>query len=1149
MRGVVSLLPVAVLFAFATSCSDEELPNLPDANPLADAGPVDLGLPPDASEPADATTPQDAAETDAAAPDAEIADAPAADATPADAAAPDATADAGVVIPDQDGDGISDGDEGDGLVDTDGDGTPDSADADSDNDGIPDQIEAGDADPATPPVDTDTDGTPDFRDADSDNDGISDQIEGSVDTDTDGIGDFRDTDSDADGISDQVEGNVDTDTDTTPNFRDTDSDNDGISDLIEGAGDPDGDTTPNYLDGDSDGDGITDQVEGSVDTDNDQTRDFLDTDSDADGISDQVEGTNDPDGDQAPNYRDTDSDGDTVRDDHEGSGDADNDATPNYLDLDADGDTINDSVEAGDANPLTPPIDHDFDRTPDFLDLDSDDDLISDRHEGTADTDLDGLIDRLDIDSDNDGILDDTEAGDTNLTTAPINTDNDASADFRDTDSDNDTILDTTETTLDRDGDRRPNYRDTDADGDGVLDSAEAGDNNPSTPPVNSDNDNVADYLDTDSDNDGLADGTEPGCPAGPNRLRPDTDNDGFLDPAEVAYGSNPCNAGSIIDDFYFVLPPLDPEQRAPLTFSNTEIDRADLAINMDTTGSMGGEIANLRTSLSTLIIPSVGAVIPDAAFGVSSFEDYPILPFGQPTASDIPFRLGTRVTTNAATAQAAVNALVTRDGFDLAESGIEALYQVATGAGTTWPGGNVPAFNPATGLVPGVADGTIGGVGFRDNSLPIIVQVTDATSHQRQEYLDINNQIGAVTTQVARNAIDGIGARIVGIANARLPHDPYTPICTHATPRILGLITSPFGSDVDWFLLSGAVAGQTVTVETTAIRAAGGLDTYVGVFNATAEIANNDDIGGGVIDSRVTTTLSGTGPFYVAVTSWADTDFNGSDGQSYAHYFLDVSVNGTPWTTAITQCRTDDANTRTNATRLVPFASSAGPANVSQCITTCQQVLEPMTLPYGMAIRTGAVVPPCAWDLFGTSRPAGCAANQCCTGLNGTGLAVNNTGQCALSFQIDDGGAGLSNALVAGIEALVRFSTFTITTVVRPDPAQLALGFDTTCFVHGVVPVSATPPNACAPTPVPADLVPPAGQNDSFQNVVPGTVLSFDVIAQNENVANGTACRPLQPDPQLYRAFIDVVADGVTVVDTRDVIIIVPPAPPTGSN
>jgi hypothetical protein len=58
--------------------------------------------------------------------------------------------------------------------DADGDGMPDYVDHDSDNDGVNDSIEAGDADPATPPVDSDGDGLPDYLDMDSDNDGVAD---------------------------------------------------------------------------------------------------------------------------------------------------------------------------------------------------------------------------------------------------------------------------------------------------------------------------------------------------------------------------------------------------------------------------------------------------------------------------------------------------------------------------------------------------------------------------------------------------------------------------------------------------------------------------------------------------------------------------------------------------------------------------------------------------------------------------------------------------------------------------------------------------------------------------------------------------------------------------------------------------------------
>jgi len=63
---------------------------------------------------------------------------------------------------DMDGDTICDAEEGEG--DLDGDGAPNYLDTDSDGDGIGDQIEAGDSDPATPPRDSDGDGVPDSLD-------------------------------------------------------------------------------------------------------------------------------------------------------------------------------------------------------------------------------------------------------------------------------------------------------------------------------------------------------------------------------------------------------------------------------------------------------------------------------------------------------------------------------------------------------------------------------------------------------------------------------------------------------------------------------------------------------------------------------------------------------------------------------------------------------------------------------------------------------------------------------------------------------------------------------------------------------------------------------------------------------------------------
>ena len=1048
-------------------------------------------------------------------------------------------------LPDADNDGIADADEGGGLVDTDGDGVPDTLDADSDGDGIPDSVEAGDTDPATPPIDTDGDGTPDFQDTDSDGDGIDDVIEGSVDTDMDGTPDYLDTDSDGDGIDDVIEGSVDTDMDGTPDYLDTDSDGDGIDDAIEGSADPDMDGVPNYLDSDSDGDGIDDAVEGLADPDQDGVPAFLDLDSDGDGIDDAIEGLADPDMDGVPNFLDRDSDGDLVRDDHEGAGDLDGDSIPNYLDDDSDGDGLSDFEEAGDSNVDTPPADSDFDGMPDALDIDSDNDGIADADEGRADTDGDGILDRHDIDSDNDSILDDVEAGDADPATPPVDTDADGTPDFRDEDSDGDTIIDVIEGATDLDGDGVLGFRDDDSDGDGWTDLLEAGDADPATPPIDTDNDGVPDFIDIDSDGDGLGDHLELGCPGSTERLLPDSDFDGFLDPVETAFGSDACSSASGVDAFYFELPPLGPAGTASLTFADTSIDRADVVINVDNTGSMTGEIANLRASLSGLIIPGVDALIPSAAFAVSAFEDYPVEPFGSMTAGDRPFRLLTRVTRDPAAAQAAVNLMRTRDGLDIPESGVESLYQIATGAGTTWTGGGVPPFNPIDGFIEGVADGPGGGVGLRNDSLPIIIHVTDAPSHNQPDYRAVDPTISAVETATVLASLAAVGARVISIANtelAALPHDPFSAICSASNPSVFGVVDPPSGSDVDYFELTGLVAGDTIDLAVRARTLGSPVDTVVAVTNASGIIAVNDDAFG-TFDSALSTVLTGSPPFHVVVTAFEDLDLNGTDARTNGWYFLDVDVNGFPFVTDPIGCRADDANTPVGATPLVLDRVATSPTSTTSCARACDQTLDRFLPAARLAEFTRAVIPTCAWDDFGGGRPATCGADQCCTGRQGAGRSPNAAGQCPLVFEIDDDGNGIGDAVVGAIEALSSFGTFTITTTVRPDIGELRRsGIDTSCFIQSVIPVSTTPRSTCVATPVALDLFPPSPELDSFENVTPGTILVFDVVAQNRNRATGVACAEALAQPRLFTAFIDVVSDGVTVVDTRQVIVLVPP-------
>lgn len=486
------------------------------------------------------------------------------------------------------------------------------------------------------------------------------------------------------------------------------------------------------------GDGATDSAAG--DSGAMDTGTGLSDDSDGDGITDFQEGRFAPGG----------------------SADTDGDGTPDYMDLDSDGDGIDDSVEAGDMSLSSPPVDSDFDGTPDFRDLDSDDNGVPDAVEGAGDADGDGRLDYRDTDNDGD-IIDDVEEIGADPS-APANGDGDALPDYFDLDSDDDTISDEFEALVDTDGDGTPDRRDLDSDGDGYTDAEEAGDADLATPPVDTDSDGTPDFRDPDSDGDGLSDATERGL--GTSRTLADTDGDGVSDLVEVGAGTDPLD-GSVSPrtrgDFVFVVPymaPPDPT-RDTLQFSTT-LQKADVYFLVDTTGSMGGEIANLRTSLSGTIIPMVRGRITDAWFGVGGYEDYPVSPYGDDgcvfffgcTDPDRPFYQEQTMTTTASSAQAAVGRLATRNGNDIPEALIPALWSLSTrgilSSGPTPPG--CPAGYRGFGC-------------FRPDAVPVIVIVTDAPSHN---YPGETSYSGiSPTPPTYAQAITGLtdlGARVVGV-------------------------------------------------------------------------------------------------------------------------------------------------------------------------------------------------------------------------------------------------------------------------------------------------------------------------------------------------------------------------------------------------
>jgi hypothetical protein len=539
-----------------------------------------------------------------------------------------------------------------------------------------------------------------------------------------------------------------------------------------------------------------------------------------------------------------DTDGDGISDKDEGAmenppRDTDKDGIPDYKDQDSDNDGIPDAIEGRNGNPCTPPVDSDSDGKPDFRDLDSDDAndaTVPDKEEAGADplhpvdTNHDGRPDYMDLDNDGDGILDVFEltpqgqsVAVTKLADAP-DTDGDGVPDFRDTDSDNDTILDGEDGSVDTDGDLIPNYRDTDSDGDCVPDSAEAGDSDPNTPPMDWDKDGAPDFEDIDSDNDGLVDGKEDkNCngildPCETDRDNPDTDGDTVSDLIEYEdcaikpaaqqmacmcdgadASKSPLTRGDFVFTSDYMVNPSPAQETLNLT---TNVSRADVVYDLDVTASMGVCATDLANNLAGTVLPGVRAKVRDIAFGLVTFQD-----FQDTFVVRYNHRLETTQnmvgTTNPAlmSITAALKAVTSGDGYDLPEAGWEALYSIAAGSMlpvisisgpsiTTWTSKLTP-LAPATPFA-GEETGTLGGVGFRTASVPIIVAVSDASWHDRPgtaasgedgiaDYApgtdcptdqdpNCNN---VPSRETAISAANALGAHVIGLAPTNGSGDP----------------------------------------------------------------------------------------------------------------------------------------------------------------------------------------------------------------------------------------------------------------------------------------------------------------------------------------------------------------------------------------
>jgi hypothetical protein len=137
-----------------------------------------------------------------------------------------------------------------------------------------------------------------------------------------------------------------------------------------------------------------------------------------------------------------------------------------------------------------------------------------------------------------------------------------------------------------------------------------------------------------------------------------------------------------------------------------------------------------------------------------------------------------------------------------------------------------------------------------------------------------------------------------------------------------------------------------------------------------------------------------------------------------------------------------------------------------------------------------------------------------------------------------------LRSLVTSAIHALATRVPLDITTAMRNDPANPHM-IDATQFIKRRVPSCQVAPTnaACWTEPQGVDHRSAVARTDlsTFYRVVPGTRVRFTIYFRNDNVFMG--------DPEsatLFHAFIDVVGDGVTRLDTRDVFILVPAFQPS---
>lgn len=553
-----------------------------------------------------------------------------------------------------------------------------------------------------------------------------------------------------------------------------------------------------------------------------------------------------------------------------------------------------------------------------------------------------------------------------------------------------------------------------------------------------------------------------------------DSDGDGIPDIADDCVGPGAFrNAdGSCYGDvfFYHDLPYGGPAEIDPLDV-NVQVRTADIYFLMDTTGSMGGEIANLKRDLTTGsflagcgngIVGAIRCTIPDAWFGVGQHDDYPVSPYGDAGWGDIVYRNWQNITASLPAAQAAVNSLALHYGMDGPESQSQALWAIATG------GGLGPYLAPQTGCVAP----TWGYPCFRAGTIPIVILFTDAPFHNGPYGYNYSLSGGAAaplppTTAVSGNLTPGT-ARYTG--DAATTWTGWTGNTCGAGSSGGGYCGASASSPDVWFRFDVSVATSiTVSLEGST------YDTVLTLYDGslTPRYCNDDAVG---LQSRMTLTLT-PGTWYAVVEGY---------GLSCGNYRFSV---GNPLAGA-------------------PPPPGGYPVSWAEAVAA-------------MNARNIRII---------TVHSGGSYGIDDANALADATSSYSSTG-ARMVFPISWDGTGLSGAVVSAVRDLANYNRMDISAR-AVDNTLTAI--DERGFVDAIAAVG-WGPGSCTGI----------SGGSTFVQCLPGTSVDFNISFRND-IVMPTAV------PQVFDFFIEVIGDGVYVLERIPVRIVVPASvplyPPSGT-